>query len=656
MIERVLQSAAAFDAGALLQNATLADKLSGERHRWFIARERELLAFDSALADNRCSLLFLSGQTGVGKTAILRELERLAHARSNAVAFVDASELALDHGQLTQPFGRLAGLLKRRKPASEARPVLLVDCYERLGLHDQTLFMHLGQSLPADTLLVIASRKSPPRWLAIDPAWASLARFVQVAPWSEGEAREFLEAQGVLRRLQGAMLDACGTYPLALTVAMHVFRDGGSLDFGEDEIRQVQSSLGELLSIRAGSRGHQLALDVCSLSRRTSFELLEHVLRSNRDSDSSSAHELFEWLRNQTFVEPVGDDLRPHWMARMALIARVRRDQKYQAIFRPIREFLVDQLAAGGNPELHFEELAFLDRDIQAIREQALLPGAGTPFEPSRTTDDDELVALVRRHEGNEAAELCRAVLAARLGTFEVAREEAIERVIHVLELGAPDPFALADRDPALALAQRFWLEHPLEAGQSALLFRWSFARSEYQSLGANVLAIAARQAQLIIARPHIGYSLCVYRTPEEWHAMWDAVHSPHEVVGTFSIGAHAYTLIAFSFTESTLRNRLVDAYSVPAVPRSAVRPIVDSGQTPEEPRGTLERRVAELGRKARLSAREVEVLQQLCVGSTFDEIAQKLSITPRTVRFHQGNLLRKTGASSRLDLFRRLI
>lgn len=44
-----------------------------------------------------------------------------------------------------------------------------------------------------------------------------------------------------------------------------------------------------------------------------------------------------------------------------------------------------------------------------------------------------------------------------------------------------------------------------------------------------------------------------------------------------------------------------------------------------------------------KLTHREIEVLQQICLGLTTDEIAEKLFISPRTVKSHKSNLLEKT-------------
>lgn len=53
------------------------------------------------------------------------------------------------------------------------------------------------------------------------------------------------------------------------------------------------------------------------------------------------------------------------------------------------------------------------------------------------------------------------------------------------------------------------------------------------------------------------------------------------------------------------------------------------------------------------LSPREREVFEMLLYGFTADEIADKLGVRARTVKFHQTNVLHKLDADSRLDLFR---
>ncbi|MGB9673940.1 MAG: response regulator [Anaerolineales bacterium] len=52
-----------------------------------------------------------------------------------------------------------------------------------------------------------------------------------------------------------------------------------------------------------------------------------------------------------------------------------------------------------------------------------------------------------------------------------------------------------------------------------------------------------------------------------------------------------------------------------------------------------------------KLSEREREVLVLLAQGKTYQQIAEILFISPKTVDFHRGNIMRKLGLTSRADL-----
>jgi len=54
-----------------------------------------------------------------------------------------------------------------------------------------------------------------------------------------------------------------------------------------------------------------------------------------------------------------------------------------------------------------------------------------------------------------------------------------------------------------------------------------------------------------------------------------------------------------------------------------------------------------------KLSNRELEVLMQLARGKSLKQVAQDLSLSPRTVAVHKHNLCRKTGLKSTVDLLR---
>ena len=66
-----------------------------------------------------------------------------------------------------------------------------------------------------------------------------------------------------------------------------------------------------------------------------------------------------------------------------------------------------------------------------------------------------------------------------------------------------------------------------------------------------------------------------------------------------------------------------------------------------------VDAKVARVAELSGLSDRERQVLHLLLRGRGVEDIATMLEIAPRTVKFHQANVLQKLGADSRLNLLR---
>lgn len=640
---------------------TFGARLSEERERWFVGREQDLAALEAALDDPSCSLLHLTGQAGVGKTSLLLEFARQCRRLSLPVSYIDAAEVSQhDAEELQRWYLRHAATLVESAHAdAPARPVLLLDSYERLTPFEPWLLGQFAPGLPSNVLLVIASRHPQSPRLRVDPAWSGLSRSIRLEPWPDEDARRFLQLREVPSSAQAAIMSVVGGYPLGLAFAAEILKQAGAILFTQDHVRELQRTLGQALELRAGSRAQQLALEVCALAHTTTPELLEHVLIANPSIGANQGPELFEWLANQPFIERASGGVRPHALPRLSLVSRAHRGnpQRYQAIYRPVREFLVAELAADSPPKAGFEDLFFLDRDVPSIEQLSVRDGErqAPAFETAKISDEDAIAELIREHEGQAAADIVRAHFRSEPHTFEVSRDEtrdgALDSMWHATLVTAVADIKSPELDPGARLAADFVARHPLENGARALYLRWFLNRNDYQKPTPRGLTITARISNLIMSSERLSYSLSVYRNPEEWAELWDRASSPRQVVGTFNLGSETYTMMAFPFHERTLRDQLVDAWQVPENTAAAAPPDVGDGQ-----RSKIQQRIAALGKTTKLTEREAQILELLCLGGSFDDIAVRLGISPRTVKFHQENVLRKTGSSSRVELFRKLI
>ena len=104
----------------------------------------------------------------------------------------------------------------------------------------------------------------------------------------------------------------------------------------------------------------------------------------------------------------------------------------------------------------------------------------------------------------------------------------------------------------------------------------------------------------------------------------------------------------------SVLRRGLDLAARLEALPiQSALRELAAFARIPADTPASGPRPPEQLAALSGLTPREREVLDQLITGLTYAEIARALFISEKTVSSHISNLLRKTGASNRMDLVR---
>src|SRR5206468_1362189 len=130
-------------------------------------------------------------------------------------------------------------------------------------------------------------------------------------------------------------------YPLALSLVSDLY--GGSGE-GADALPSgpggapppdiVQSLLERFVDSVPGP-AHRAALEACALLRITTESVLARVL------DLPDGHDLFDWLRGLSFIEPAQPGVCPHSVAREALIAdlRWRNPDRYADLHRRARAY-----------------------------------------------------------------------------------------------------------------------------------------------------------------------------------------------------------------------------------------------------------------------------------------------------------------------------
>jgi hypothetical protein len=308
----------------------------------------ELAFLERCLSDDpQACVVFVHGPGGIGKSTLLREFERRATASGWDCFRVEGRELSPDSDAL------LAALSDAQQ---SARPLLLIDTYERMSGLDGYLRRALIPSLPGNAVIVIAGRHAPdPEWLT--GIWEGVAAELPLGKLSRAESTALLQAYGVRGKRATSIADWAEGSPLVLALAADTaVKDGKWTPGHEHESSGIMRSLIRRL-VDTELRGERLsALGVAAIARVTSVDLLREVLP---ESDAQSA---YERLRALSFTEPLGDGLTLHELVRKALRAdfRVRDPERERELRRRIVDHLYER-AREGNPLVMIDMAHLID-------------------------------------------------------------------------------------------------------------------------------------------------------------------------------------------------------------------------------------------------------------------------------------------------------
>jgi DNA-binding CsgD family transcriptional regulator/tetratricopeptide (TPR) repeat protein len=440
----------------------------------FIGRSRELAELEAALADasaGRPSLAFIAGESGVGKTRLLQELERGALAAEARVVSGECVALGDDElpyapivaalRSLTRdgdpvldelgPATRagLASLLPELAPAT-APPVMdrdepaqsrvfeaLLTLLDLLGRHEPVLLaiedLHwadastraflsfLARSLRSERVLLVASyrpdelhRRHPLRPLLAELERGPRARRIELVPLTRSELAQQLE-------------DILGAAPDDGRVSRMYARSEGNPLFTEELLAAGLDGRGELpptlrdalmVRIEALPQDAQEVLRVLSAGRS-----LDHAVLAEASGLESGA--LREALREAAAGHVITADDEGNYAFRHALL----------------REVVHDDLLPGEHTELHLALARALEHRMQAQGGSA------------------RLAAGIAHHylsAGDQPAAFAAAVRAADKADEVHAHGEAATLYERALQLWSrvPEPEALAGIDHAALLSK----------------------------------------------------------------------------------------------------------------------------------------------------------------------------------------------------------
>lgn len=217
---------------ALAPITRLADRLALARRGRFVGRAAELELFHAALKADEppYAVLYIHGPGGIGKTTLLHEYARIAATCGRPVIPLDGREID------PTPAGFLFALSQSLgfKPVDFAAIIanwpptgtLLIDRYELLTALDSWLRETFLPELPAESLVVIASRTPPTSPWRTDIDWADLTCILPLRDLHPDESQSYLTARGIPGDQHAAILAFTHGHPLALTLVADVLSRG----------------------------------------------------------------------------------------------------------------------------------------------------------------------------------------------------------------------------------------------------------------------------------------------------------------------------------------------------------------------------------------------------------------------------------------------
>jgi DNA-directed RNA polymerase specialized sigma24 family protein len=471
------------------------------------------------------------------------------------------------------------------------RRVLFIDTYETIEPLDGWIRQVFLPGLSDNTLVVLAGRQPLPAAWRSDGAWQGLLRSVSLRNLNSEESRAYLSNRSIPLEQQPTVLRLTYGYPLALSLVADVFTQRKNrkntssthpvplMDSLDSEILPAQitpdiiEALLERFITNVPSLRHRAALEVCALVRVTDEAILAQMLTTLEDNANSSSgnghpndgdcHALFQWLRNLSFMEKEKQGVFPHDIVRDVLLSDLhwRNKDRYAELHHAAREFYSKHLpqAKGSEQQRLLYDCIFLHRDNAVIRTAFTWQESGSVFSDRlRDADIPGLVAMVGRHEGEEAARIAREWFLRQPEATVVLREQG-EETITGADLGDGEPPGLAEpagfltmlalenaaasahvADPALSAVYRYLASSPapLRPGEEMRYLRFWMARDTYQEVSPiQSLVIVQAFRHFLASGVRVALTFFACRDPKFWEPVLEYVDIQRIESADFTLG-----------------------------------------------------------------------------------------------------------------------
>jgi RecA/RadA recombinase len=272
----------------------LSEVLRAVRGAAFVGRDAEMAVVRAALGDvSRCTVLYLYGTPGVGKTTVLRQCVAEAEAEGRVVLRMDRCD----------PGGIVAAVLAAQPltPAGGSAPVLVFDDFEQWRRAEVWLREDFFPGLPIGTVVVLAGRNTPDAAWTADPGWRDVLRIREVVEFDTIETEAWLDHEAVPAARRLLLRELAGGHPLMLSLAAAAIAAGHT----DDDVRlcaaraMIRRLLDDLPTME-----HRRAVELCAYADPATERML-HAGVPQADPVG-----LLHWLLDQPWTDGDGAGVR----------------------------------------------------------------------------------------------------------------------------------------------------------------------------------------------------------------------------------------------------------------------------------------------------------------------------------------------------------
>lgn len=530
--------------------SALGDRLQQARGRLFVGRAAEMTSWCQALNQSQWDvpLWHIHGLGGIGKTSLLRQWKQLASENNVPVVSIDARDFAPTpqafcealrealNGALALSIAVPATALFQAIATLNSRLVLQIDSFERLSALDHWLREGFLPRLPANAMVMMASREPLPLAWHSDAGWREMVKIVALEGLSRAESDDYLQKRGVEAGAQAQLVEWTHGHPLALSLAADVWLQHSAAPQPFASLFSSSSTdvfkpaalphlMGPLLAHLVGEvpgPSHRAALEACATVRVLTEELLSHMLETETGA-ALDVHALFEWLRGLSIIETHRFGLSPHQIAREVLVAdlRWRNPALHTQLHGRAREHYqrrIHQLTEVEQQRAIFDYI-FLHRMSPVVAPFMRWNDSRYSIGAARNDEREELLSFVERHEGAASRDIAARWFAAQPeGVLAVRNENgAAQGLVFELALQRAQRADIETDPAALAVSQHLAAGSPLREGEVATLFRFWMDKDHYQDVGATQSLIFVHAVRHYITTPHLAFTLFPCAAPDFW-------------------------------------------------------------------------------------------------------------------------------------------